>query len=48
MIYDTNLLINLIRKGLIASNRLVIPIIIVGELEAFALKSDWGYRRLTE
>lgn len=46
MIYDTNLLINVIRKGLTTSNRLVIPIIIVGELEAFALKSDWGVQKV--
>lgn len=46
MIYDTNLLINVIRKDLTASNRLVIPIIIVGELEAFALKSDWGVQKV--
>lgn len=38
MIFDTNLLINTIRKNLTSSNRLVIPIIVVGELEAFALK----------
>jgi tRNA(fMet)-specific endonuclease VapC len=46
MIFDTNLLINLIRKDLSASNRLVIPIIVVGELEAFALKSDWGVQKV--
>lgn len=46
MIYDTNLLINVIRKGLTTSNRLVIPIIVVGELEAFALKSDWGVQKV--
>lgn len=46
MIYDTNLLINVIRKGLTVSNRLVIPIIVVGELEAFALKSDWGVQKV--
>lgn len=46
MIFDTNLLINVIRKNLTTSNRLVIPIIIVGELEAFALKSDWGVQKV--
>ncbi|RYF52827.1 MAG: hypothetical protein EOO39_41655 [Cytophagaceae bacterium] len=40
MILDTNLLINAIRKDLSISNRLVIPIIVVGELKAFSLKSD--------
>ena len=46
MIFDTNLLINVVRKGLATSNRLVIPIVIVGELEAFALKSDWGVQKV--
>ncbi|MBD2752163.1 PIN domain-containing protein [Spirosoma validum] len=46
MIFDTNLLINVVRKNLTASNRLVIPIIVVGELEAFALKSDWGVQKV--
>lgn len=46
MIFDTNLLINVIRKDLSISNRLVIPIIVVGELEAFSLKSDWGVQKV--
>lgn len=46
MIYDTNLLIDVIRKGTTISNRLVISIIVVGELEAFALKSDWGVQKV--
>lgn len=46
MIYDTNILIDTIRKDLTSSNRLVIPIIVVGELEAFALKSDWGVQKV--
>ena len=46
MIFDTNLLLNVIRKDLTASNRLVISIIVVGELEAFALKSDWGVQKV--
>jgi tRNA(fMet)-specific endonuclease VapC len=39
-------LINIVRKDLTASNRLIIPIIVVGELEAFALKSDWGIQKV--
>ncbi|UFH55188.1 PIN domain-containing protein [Spirosoma sp. KNUC1025] len=46
MIYDTNLLINVIRKGITTSSRLIIPIVVVGELEAFALKSDWGVQKV--
>ena len=47
MIYDTNFVINYIRRDLPLDSRLVIPIVIVGELEAFALKADWGYQKLT-
>ena len=47
MIYDTNYLIRHIRHDLPLSNKIVIPIVIVGELEAFALKADWGYQKLT-
>ena len=46
MIYDTNLLIDAIRKDAVVSGRLVIPIIVVGELEAFAFKSDWGIQKV--
>jgi len=46
MIFNTNRLINVVRKDLTVSNRLVIPIIVVGELEAFALKSDWGIQKV--
>lgn len=45
MIYDTNLLINVVRKGLSVPNRLVLPIVVVGELKAFSLKSDWGIQK---
>ncbi|AKD58052.1 hypothetical protein SD10_27255 [Spirosoma radiotolerans] len=46
MIFDTNLLINAIRKDLSILNRLVIPIIVVGELETFSLKSGWGVQKV--
>ena len=46
MIYDTNLLIEHIRQDLQVPSRLVIPIIVVGELEAFALKAGWGIQRV--
>lgn len=46
MIYDTNLLIEHIRQDLPVPSRLVIPIVVVGELEAFALKSDWGLQKV--
>lgn len=45
MIYDTNLLISVVRKGLLVSTRLVLPIVVVGELKAFSLKADWGIQK---
>jgi len=46
MIYDTNLLIKHIRQNILLPTALVIPIVVVGELEAFALKADWGYQKI--
>ena len=46
MIYDTNLLIKHIRQNIALPAALVIPIVVVGELEAFALKADWGYQKI--
>lgn len=46
MIFDTNLLIKAIRNDSLLSVRVVIPIVVVGELEAFALKSDWGIQKV--
>lgn len=40
MIFDTNLIIRHIRQNEILPTRAVIPIVVVGELEAFALKAD--------
>ena len=46
MIYDTNILVNVIRKGLPVSNRVVIPVVVVGELKAFSFKADWGIQKV--
>ena len=46
MILDTNVVIQHFRKQIPISSRAVIPIVVVGELEAFALKSDWGYQKM--
>ena len=46
MIYDTNLLINNIRTRSLPPVQTVIPIIVIGELEAFALKADWGSQKV--
>ena len=47
MIFDTNLIIYHIRKQQRLPGQMVIPMAVVGELEAFALKSDWGYQKVT-
>lgn len=47
MVFDTNLIIEHIRKQQMLPARAIIPVIVVGELEAFALKSDWGYQKVT-
>lgn len=46
MIYDTNLLIEIIRNDLPIPSRLIVPIVVVGELESFSLKSDWGVQKV--
>ena len=47
MVFDTNLLIQHIRQGLTLPALTVISVIVAGELEAFALKSDWGYQKIS-
>ncbi|QKZ11813.1 type II toxin-antitoxin system VapC family toxin [Spirosoma sp. KUDC1026] len=46
MIYDTNLLIGHIRERTLPPATTLIPIIVVAELEAFALKADWGLQKV--
>lgn len=46
MIFDTNLVIKHVRTRALLPTRAVIPVIVAGELEAFALKSDWGYQKV--
>lgn len=46
MIYDTNLLISHIRQRSLPPIQTIIPIIVVGELEAFSLKADWGAQKI--
>jgi len=47
MIFDTNLIIRNIRQKESLPGKVIIPMVVVGELEAFALKSDWGYQKVT-
>ncbi|MGM9510616.1 type II toxin-antitoxin system VapC family toxin [Larkinella sp. GY13] len=47
MVFDTNLIIEHIRRKEKLPDRAVIPMVVAGELEAFALKADWGYQKVT-
>lgn len=47
MIFDTNLIIRHVRLRLPLPAQVIIPMVVAGELEAFALKSDWGYQKVT-
>ena len=46
MIYDTNLLVGHIRERSLPPVQTIIPIVVVGELEAFSLKADWGAQKI--
>lgn len=46
MILDTNIIIKHIRQKKEISPRGVVPIVVVGELQAFALKADWGFQKI--
>lgn len=46
MIYDTNLLIGHIRTRSLPPIQTVVPIVVIGELEAFSLKADWGAQKI--
>ncbi len=46
MILDTNIIINHIRQKKAINPRGVVPIVVVGELQAFALKSDRGFQKM--
>jgi len=47
MVIDTNLVIRYIRFQQPLPAQAVIPMVVAGELEAFALKADWGYQKVT-
>lgn len=46
MVFDTNIVIEHIRLQKDLPARAILPVVVVGELEAFALKSDWGYQKV--
>jgi tRNA(fMet)-specific endonuclease VapC len=47
MVFDTNLIIQRIRREQELPARTIISVIVAGELEAFALKADWGYQKVS-
>lgn len=47
MVFDTNLIIQHIRRYQQLPDRAIIPMVVAGELEAFALKADWGYQKVS-
>lgn len=47
MVFDTNLIIDHIRRQEPLPAQAIIPVVVAGELEAFALKADWGYQKVT-
>jgi len=47
MVFDTNLIIQHIRREQSLPDRAIIPMVVAGELEAFALKADWGYQKVS-
>ena len=46
MVCDTNFVIAHIRRQQLLPLRAILPVIVVGELKAFALRSNWGAQRL--
>lgn len=47
MVFDTNLIIKHIRRQEQLPALAIIPMVVAGELEAFTLKADWGYQKVT-
>jgi tRNA(fMet)-specific endonuclease VapC len=46
VVFDTNVVIAHLRRQQLLPLRAVLPFAVVGELEAFALKADWGYQKV--
>ncbi len=47
MVFDTNLVVAHVRRYQLLPGRAILPIIVIGELKAFALKSNWGHQRVS-
>jgi predicted nucleic acid-binding protein len=46
VVFDTNLVITHLRRQQLLPLRVLLPFAVVGELEAFVLKADWGYQKV--
>lgn len=46
ILFDTNLVIQHIRRKTPMPAEVVLSMVVMGELEAFALKADWGYQKV--
>ena len=46
MVFDTNVIVGLIRRELELPPQAIISVVVAAELEAFSLKSDWGYQKI--
>lgn len=47
VVFDTNVVLAHVRRSQLLPSRAVLPVIVVGELKALALKGNWGYQRVT-
>jgi len=47
MVFDTNLVIQYVRQKRTLPARAILPVVVVGEIKAFALKADWGSQKLS-
>lgn len=47
VVFDTNVVIAHIRRQELLPAQAVLPVIVVGELQAIALKSNWGAQRVS-
>lgn len=48
VVFDTNVVIAHLRRQQLLPLRAVLSFAVVGELEAFALKADWGYQGFSQ
>ena len=47
MVFDTNLVIRYVRNKQMLPARAILPVVVVEEVRAFALKANWGYQKVS-